>query len=125
MKAVLDPHHDKLWALTRIVAGVFVAMHGVQKFGLLGGEAKPVLSQLWIGGCIELVGGALVAVGLFASWAAFLLSGMFAVAYFQFHQPQGLLPLHNRGELAAVYSFVFLLIASRGAGIWSVDASRS
>lgn len=125
MKAVLDPHHDKIWALTRIVTGVFVAMHGLQKFGLLGGEAKPMFSQLWIGGCIELVAGSLIAVGFFTSWAAFLLSGMFAVAYFQFHHPHGLLPLQNKGELAAVYSFLFLLIASRGAGIWSVDANRS
>jgi putative oxidoreductase len=63
-------------------------------------------------------------VGFAAGPAAFLCSGTMAVAYFMVHQPQALLPLHNKGELAAIYSFVFLLIASRGSGVWSVDAAR-
>ena len=79
---------------------------------------------LWTAGLIELVGGGLIAVGLFTGWAAFICSGQMAVAYFMAHQPQGLLPIQNRGELAAIYSFVFLLIASRGSGIWSVDGAR-
>jgi putative oxidoreductase len=68
-----------------------------------------------------LVGGFLILIGLFAGFAAFICSGLMAVAYFMAHQPQGPLPIQNGGELAAVYSFIFLYIAARGSGIWSVD----
>jgi putative oxidoreductase len=77
-----------------------------------------------VAGVIELVGGALVMVGLATGWAAFLCSGQMAVAYFLAHQKEGLLPIQNKGELAALYSFVFLFLAVRGSGIWSVDAAR-
>jgi putative oxidoreductase len=63
----------------------------------------------------------LVAVGFFTSPAAFLLSGTMAVAYFQFHQPGGLLPIQNRGELAVLYWFVYLFIAARGTGRFGID----
>ena len=77
---------------------------------------------LYTAGGIELVGGALICIGLQTSLAAFLCSGMMAVAYFTVHQPMGLLPIQNHGELAALYAFLFLLIASRGDGIWSVGS---
>ena len=80
---------------------------------------------VYIGGPIELIGGLLVMIGLFAGWAAFICSGMMAVAYGMVHGLQALLPLQNGGELAALYCFVFLYIAAHGSGIWSVDAARS
>jgi putative oxidoreductase len=79
---------------------------------------------LWLSGGIELVGGALVMVGFCAGWAAFLCSGLMAGAYFLVHQANGLLPIQNGGEPAALYSFVFLWIAVKGSGTWSIDASR-
>jgi len=111
----------------RIVAGLMFACHGLPKlFGWLGGAAKPVGSQLWIGGVIELVAGVLIALGLFTRVAAVLAAGTMAVAYFQFHWKLALdgwkwLPLMNKGELAALYCFVFLLIAAAGAGATSLD----
>jgi putative oxidoreductase len=112
----------------RAIAGAMLTFHGAAKlFGVLGMDQEAVGSQLWIGGVIELVGGGLVAVGLFTRLAAFLCSGLLAVAYFQFHwklKMHGLafLPIINKGELAVLYSFVFLFIASYGAGPYSLDA---
>jgi putative oxidoreductase len=77
---------------------------------------------MFVGGVIELVAGAMVLVGFFSSIAAFIASGMMAVAYFMFHQPGGPFPIMNGGELAVAYCFAFLYIASRGSGVWSVDA---
>jgi len=73
-----------------------------------------------VAGVIELVGG----LRLLTRWAAFICSGEMAVAYFMMHQPRGLLPIANQGELAALFAFVFLLIAARGPGPWSLDATR-
>jgi putative oxidoreductase len=126
MPTFLAPHADRIYAAYRIVVGLLFTCHGAQKiFGVFGGvppEAPAFV--VWFAGGIELVGGALVMVGLRAGWAAFLCSGTMAVAYFTAHQPQGLFPIENGGELAALYSFAFLLIAVRGSGTWSVDGSR-
>jgi len=73
-------------------------------------------------GAIELVAGSLIAVGLFAAFAAFLASGEMAVAYFMSHAPHGFWPTVNHGELAVLYCFAFLFIAARGSGRWSLDA---
>jgi putative oxidoreductase len=117
------------FALLRFIAGAMLAFHGVQKIvgWYAGGFSPPFGSQLWVGGVIELVGGSLVALGLFTRPAAFLVSGMMAVAYFQFHWKlalgQGMwLPAINKGELAAIYCFVFLFIASHGGGLLSLDS---
>ncbi|MDQ3919155.1 MAG: DoxX family protein, partial [Acidobacteriota bacterium] len=72
-------------------------------------------------GVLELVGGALILLGLFTRLAAFILSGELAVAYFMAHAPQGFWPLLNKGELAAIYSFVFLFLAAAGGGEWALD----
>jgi putative oxidoreductase len=82
-------------------------------------------SQFWFAGVIELVGGLLIAIGLFASWAAFIASGEMAVAYFIVHAKDSFWPVVNKGELAVLYCFVFLLIACRGAGSYSVGRGRS
>lgn len=131
MEKVLGRFEHVLYAALRIVAGFLFACHGAQKlFGAFGGfggapgATVPVFTLLWVGGVIELIGGALVAVGFRASLAAFLCSGQMAVAYFMFHQPKGPLPIQNGGELAALYAFVFVYIAARGAGALSVDGGK-
>src|SRR5688572_16070569 len=124
----LAPHAERAYVLLRVVAGLLLAIHGAQKFGLLGPRPFPLvpLSQLWFGAWIEVVCGLLVMVGLFAVPAAFLLSGTMAVAYVQFHWKfqlgRALLPIENKGELALVYCLLFLYMACRGPGSPSVDA---
>jgi len=118
------------YAALRIVAGFMFSLHGVQKvLGELTTKASPEMwSQLWIGGVIELVGGVLIALGLFTRPAAFLSSGTMAVAYIQFHWKgqlgAKLFPISgmgNGGELSALYCFVFLLLAVGGSGAFSLD----
>jgi putative oxidoreductase len=113
----------------RIVVGLLFFCHGLQKvFGLFGGvrgAAAPLLSLLGIAGLIELVTGALIAVGFAAGTAAFIASGQMAVAYFAGHFPAGSWPIQNDGELAVLYCFIFLYMATRGSGIWSVDSART
>ena len=122
MRPLLAPFEAACYAAFRFVAGFLMLFHGLQKlFGLFGGTRVELLTQRGLGGIIELGCGVLVAVGFFTSPAAFILSGTMAVAYFQFHQPGGLLPIVNRGELAALYCFVFLYIASKGAGRFGID----
>jgi putative oxidoreductase len=123
----LDRFSNHAYALLRIVAGFMFTWHGVQKiFGVLTEHQPAVGSQLWFGGLIELVCGILIMIGFQTRWAAFLASGTMAVAYFQFHWKfqftAAILPVVNQGELAALYSFVFLLIACRGGVKWCIDA---
>ncbi|RJP70961.1 MAG: DoxX family protein [Candidatus Abyssobacteria bacterium SURF_17] len=111
------------------MAGLMFSFHGAQKiFGILTDFQPPIGSQLWFGGLIELVCGLLVMVGLLTRWAAFLASGEMAVAYFQFHWKFQLgtqfFPIINKGELAILYCFVFLLIACRGGVKWCVDKKQ-
>ena len=117
-------------ALLRIVSGFLFACHGAQKlfgaFGGFGGNAgatAPLFTLLWVGGVIELVGGALVALGVRTNIAAFVCSGQMAVAYFMFHQPKGLLPIQNGGELATLYAFAFLYLAAKGPGPLALERS--
>ena len=107
----------------RIVMGALFVCHGAQKvFGVFGGvppEAPPLV--VWGAGLIELVGGALIAIGLFTRPAAFLASGLMAVAYFMVHAPTGFWPILNHGEPAVLYCWVFLYLSAAGPGAWSVD----
>jgi putative oxidoreductase len=115
---------EPIYALLRIVVGFLFLCHGVQKI-LMGGPPPQMPAGLfWAAAAIETATGALVMLGLFGGWAAFLASGTMAVAYFMVHQKDGLLPIQNKGELAALYSWIFLFIAARGSGLWSVDAAR-
>jgi putative oxidoreductase len=108
----------------RIVVGLLFALHGAQKlFGVLGGTKVPLVSLYGAAGVIEFFGGLLIALGLLGSWAAFVASGEMAAAYFMGHFPKGFWPIQNGGELALLYCFVFLYIATRGSGVWSVDAA--
>jgi putative oxidoreductase len=125
----LERYEPMAYAVLRIVAGFMFMFHGLGKiFGWLG-KSMEVGSQLWIGGVIELVGGVLIMIGLFTRPAALIASGTMAVAYFQFHWKlefanYAFLPAVNHGEMAVLYCFVFLLIAMRGAGMWSIDRAR-
>ncbi len=108
---------EAFYAVLRIVAGLMFACHGAQKlFGALGGHKMLGNPLMTAAGLIELVGGVLIALGLFAGWAAFVAAGEMAVAYFHVHFPKGPVPIQNGGELAVLYCFVFLYIASRGSG---------
>jgi len=127
---LLAPHGERAYAAMRIVAGALFTFHGLQKiFGLLGGQQPPVMSQLWIGGVLELATGILVAIGLLTRWAAFIASGMMAVAYFQFHWKlqlgEAFFPIVNKGEMAVLYCFVFLYVACKGSGSASLDGRRA
>ena len=117
-------------SLLRIVAGLVFLTSGTSKLFAFpagmppdGGTAK-AMSQIWIGGVIELVGGTLLVLGLFTRPAAFVLSGMMAVAYFQFHFPHSFWPTVNQGVAAVVLCFVCLYLSAAGGGPWSVDARR-
>ena len=129
MEKILAGYAPQAYAAMRIIFGLLFLCHGLQKvFGLFGGvngAAAPLLSLLGIAGLIELVTGALIAVGFAAGTAAFIASGQMAVAYFAGHFPAGSWPIQNDGELAVLYCFVFLYMATRGSGIWSVDAART
>jgi putative oxidoreductase len=123
--ALLSRIEGPAYALLRIVAGLLFVFHGLQKiFGMYGGTAVQLMSLRGLAGAIELVAGILIMVGLLTSIAAFVASGEMAFAYFMSHAPQAFWPIQNRGELAALYCFLFLYIAARGSGIWSVDWLR-
>lgn len=123
MADFMKPYEAQTYAAMRIVAGLLFLWHGTQKlFGFPGEVSGGAPAHiLYIAGPIELVGGILVMVGLYTRWAAFLCSGLMAAAYWTAHGFQALFPIVNRGEMAALYCFVFLYIAARGPGIWSVD----
>jgi len=129
VEKILAGYAPQAYAAMRIIFGLLFLCHGLQKaFGLFGGvkgAAVPLLSLLGIAGLIELVTGALMVVGFAAGTAAFIASGQMAVAYFAGHFPAGSWPIQNDGELAVLYCFVFLFMATRGSGIWSVDAART
>src|SRR5678815_5250669 len=121
----LEPRTDAIYALLRVVAGLMFAFHGVQKlFGVLTNFRPEVGTQPWFAGLIELVCGFAIAAGVFTRWAAFIASGEMAVAYIQFHWRFDLhsrfFPTVNQGELALLYSVLFLFIATQGARRYAV-----
>ena len=123
MERWLARYSEPVYAIMRVVVGLLFACHGAQKlFGVLGGQSQFANPQLLAAGLIESVGGGIIALGLWAGYAAFVASGEMAVAYFTVHAPGGFWPILNKGELPALYCFVFLYIASRGSGPLSVDA---
>ena len=123
MRNLLTPYSDLIYSLFRLFAGLLFLFHGTQKlFGFPGDKAPAaVLSLGFFAGLIETFGGLMIAAGFFAAPAAFLASGTMAVAYFLRHAPDAFLPIINRGELAVLYCFGFLLIAATGSGRYSVD----
>jgi putative oxidoreductase len=127
MGTILGKFEPQIYAILRIVAGFCFLMHGTQKLFAFPPSGQPggANAIIIVSGVIELVAGVLILIGFFSSLAAFIASGMMAVAYFMVHQPMGALPIQNNGEPAVLYCFIFLYIAARGSGIWSVDAMRS
>ena len=115
---------SRLLSILRIAVGLAFLDHGVSKFFNIPpfpGQMTPLLT---VAGGLELVGGALILIGLFTRPTAFVLSGFCAVAYFMVHLPQGFFPLANGGEPAMLYCFIFLYFAAAGGGAWSADDSR-
>ena len=118
----LDGFGEQAYALLRIVAGLLFMAHGVQKFfNFPAAFPYPLTPMLQAAGAIELIAGALIAIGLFTRPAAFVARGMSAVGYWVAHGSQGLYPIANGGETIALYCFIFLYVATRGAGVWSVE----
>lgn len=124
----LDTWRPRILSVLRIMAALLFLAHGTAK--LFGFPQVAMFANLQLfslfgaAGVIELVGGVLLALGLFTRPVALILSGQMAVAYFLVHAPQNFFPILNGGELAAVYSFLFLYFAVAGGGAWSLDAAR-
>lgn len=122
IRTAFTPH--ALSAL-RIMTGLLFLQHGTAKYLKLPRIAAmdnlQTFSPSGIAGIFELVGGALIVIGLFTRPVAFVLSGLMAVAYFMAHAPRGFFPILNQGELAILYCFVFLYLACAGGGPWSAD----
>jgi putative oxidoreductase len=117
----------RILSVLRIMAALLFLEHGTQK--LLGFPPSPnpgpaLFSLLGVQGVIEIVGGVLLALGLFTRPVAFILSGDMAVAYWMAHAPQSFFPVLNRGDAAILYCFVFLYLVFAGPGPWSLDAAR-
>lgn len=112
--------------LLRIIVGFLFLQHGTAKlFGaphIAMFDGLQLMSLMGVAGILEFVGGSLILLGLFTRPVAFILSGQMAVAYFMAHAPGGFLPILNQGELAVLYSFVFLYFAFAGAGKLSLDS---
>ena len=120
----------QLRSVLRIVAAFMFVLHGTSKILAFpvgmppDGGTAPMMSQAWIGGMLEMIGGGLLLLGLFTRPIAFLLAGEMAVAYFQFHAPRAFWPTMNGGEAAVLFCFIWLYISAAGPGPWSLDAMR-
>lgn len=126
MATFMTRYQGETYAVLRIVSGLLFVAHGVSKiFEFPAGppEGTPAFI-VWVAGGIELVGGAMIAAGFMTRWAAFISSGLMAVAYWMAHGFNHLLPTVNGGELAVLYCFIFLYIAANGSGRFSVDEAR-
>ena len=128
MEALAQSWATRLLSVLRIMSALLVLQHGTGKILKFPPGAAPpnftLNSMSGYAGIIELVGGILLLLGLFTRPTAFILSGMCAVGYFLAHAPGGFFPILNKGELIALYCFVFLYIAAAGPGPWSLDALR-
>src|SRR5262245_45540657 len=123
----LRPYAPRLLGILRVMSGPLLLQRDTTKYlnfplGPMN-NASP-MSASGVAGLLELVGGALLIIGLFTRPVAFLLSGMTAIAYFYAHAPRGFFPILNTGELTVLYSFVFLYLAAAGGGAWSLDRVR-
>jgi putative oxidoreductase len=124
IQATAERYSPYVLSIVRIVCALMLLQHGLSKFfGFpMPMQRPPMFALYWFAGVIEIVGGALLLIGLFTRSAAFVLSGHLAFAYFLGHAPRGFYPLTNNGEAAALFSFIFLYIAFAGGGPLRVDA---
>jgi len=125
-QAFLDKWSPRLLSVLRIVVGMLYTLHGTAKlFGYPYAKYLVLQDPLWslsgVAGCMDIIGGPLIAFGLFTRPVAFLLSGEMAVGYFVVRAPNGFFPILNGGEINVVYSFLFLYFAAAGGGTWSLD----
>ena len=126
MTQYFEKYQEQAYALLRIMAGALFLAHGVQKFFNFPVEFPyPLNPMLTAAGAIEIVTGVLIIVGFFTRPAAFIASGMSAVGYWMMHGNQDFFPIVNGGETIALYTFIFLFIAAKGAGIWSLSKTRA
>lgn len=115
-------YEEEIYGILRIVVGFLFLWHGTQKlFGFPPSSHTPPDFVKWVAGIIEFAGGFLVMIGFQTRLAAFLSSGTMAAAYWMAHGTKALLPIQNNGEMAALYCFVFLFIAAKGAGKFAID----
>jgi putative oxidoreductase len=124
----LRPYQSVLLSVLRIMSGLLLLQHGTTKYLSIPVGPMNNANPMTMGGAagiIELVGGVLLILGLFTRPVAFIVSGMTAVAYFYAHAPRGFYPILNGGELAVLYSFVFLYLAAAGGGSLSLDRAIS
>jgi putative oxidoreductase len=124
MENALRPYTLQLLSVLRIVSGLIILQGGTTKYlnfpvGPLNNASPQTMSGA--AGIFELIGGVLIVLGLFTRPVAFIMSGLYAVAYFYAHFPRGFFPLLNAGSLAVLLCFVFLYLAAAGGGTWSVD----
>lgn len=125
----LNAFQPQALAVLRIMTALLFLAHGTMKLfafpGPQPGLPDPIPMLFLVGALIELIGGALVAIGLFTRPVAFILSGQMAVAYFMFHFPKSFFPSLNGGDAAVLYCFIFLFFVFSGAGAWSVDNRKA
>jgi putative oxidoreductase len=125
----LERYQPQLRAILRIVVALLFMEHGLAKLlhfpVAQPGAPDPLPAILFAAAAIEIVMGALIALGLFTRLAAFIAAGEMAIAYFMFHAPQGFWPIVNGGEGAILYCFIFLYLAAAGPGAWSIDGMRN
>jgi len=120
--AALTPWAPRTLSILRIMAGLLFLQHGLQKYlGFPAPAPANMSALLYVQGAIEIIGGILLTIGLFTRYAAFIMAGDMAVAYFMAHFPRSFFPLVNNGNLAVLYCFVFLYIFFAGPGPWSAD----
>ena len=126
----MQAYTNQTYALLRIFTGLTFLFHGAQKLFAFPIPIPAAMAEhmppfvVPIAGPIELIGGLLVAVGLFTRWAAFLCSGLMAAGYWMAHGTKAFFPIMNGGDLAIMYCFAFLFISAHGSGVWSVDEAR-
>lgn len=123
----LNRHAPVMLSVLRIMTGLLFLEHGMQKFlsfppGQAAGMGWTFANPAAYAGIVELIGGALIALGLFTRPAAFIASGTMAVAYWIAHAPKEFFPVNNMGDAAILYCFVFLYFVFAGPGPWSIDA---
>ncbi len=124
-KGFFEKNSDAFYFIFRVAVGLLFMQHGMQKlFGLLGGQKQELFTLMGAVGVIEFFGGILIAVGLFTRLAAFLGGCVMIGAWFKVHVLNGWVPILNKGELALLYLVCFLIILSRGAGIYGLDNSK-
>ena len=122
----LQPWAPQLRSVLRILAAATFLTHGTMKlFGWPAEMGLPLTTLMYVAGLLEVVGGALLVIGLFSRPVAFVLSGLMAFAYFMAHASGGFFPALNGGEAAVLFCFVFLYIAAAGPGPWSLDEAMA